>query len=211
MTEDFLPFLTQLIVVSGSLAGLIVLIRQECLKYSEKIEGDLGDAWDLIYSYIWSNELKDSVKDLTDFIIKESKIIKDSEDPIGDVFSNSQNLSILKNRLGELRKSYDSYLSFNNIIRDFSDSNLNFKQKLERCLLFTLGVSIISLFGVYWFSLETHFLLLTRIFWGLLDIIILITLGYYYKVIQHYRNLEEIKSKLNMEKARYRHVIRGDS
>jgi len=210
MTQDFIPFFTQLIVVSGSLAGLIFLIRQECLKSSERIEGKLSEDWDLIHAYIWSNELKDSVKDLTDFIIKEKENVEESEDPIGDIFSKSHNLNILRNRLGELRRSYDSYLEFSDIIRKFSRSNSRFKSIVERALCLTIVVSVLGLFGVYLYSLDSQNPFLPRILWGVLDLLILIVLGYYYKGIQHYRNLEGIKSKLNREKARYRHVGRGN-
>jgi len=211
MAQTLSSFFSQMIVVSGSLAGLIFLLRQECLKSSDKIDGDLGDNWYLIHAHIWSNDLKDSVKDLNDFIDQEKQTSSGSQDPISDIFSNSQNMKILKSRLGELKKSYDAYMNFNWLLTKFSEENSKLKTEIERCLGLTVLVSIISLAGVYFYSLTTQSSIIDRVLWGIFDILVLFTLGYYYKGIQQYRNLEGMKSKVNLEKSKYQHVIRGQN
>lgn len=206
-----ISFYSETIYVFLGLAALVYYIRKECIDDFEKIEGSLGHEWYVIKSNIWSNDVKNAVKDLYNFIEEEGEnfALEGSSNPLTDVFSDSSNLRIIKNRLSEINYSYVSYEEFDDILSNFASIN----EILKKWYDYLLGVLIVfcfwSLIGVFIAIYDIQISGLFTAHWSLFSIIFVIFLIILYNSLKFYNNVVEIKKKIRMKKSEYSHVLLG--
>jgi hypothetical protein len=203
-----LDFYDQLIYASLAFAALVIIIRQECMKNFDKIEGSLGQEWFLIQSHIWSNDVKNTVNDLTSFI-KEGQIFfkgKGSKDPLTDIFSETSQVRILTSRLNELTKSFDAYNSFNNILSEYSIKNNILKKWIEFSLVGSGLLTVWSFIGIY-LELSLPESVYNSYLWYFFPILLLTLFAIIFKAATSYLDVERIKSQIRNEKSKYSEVI----
>jgi hypothetical protein len=203
-----LDFYDQLIYASLAFAAIVIIIRQECMKNFEKIEGNLGNEWFLIQSHIWSNDVKNTVKDLSGFV-NEGQIFfkkRGSNDPLTDVFSETSQVRILTSRLNELTKSFNAYNSFNNILSEYSTKNNILKKWIEFSLIGSGLLTIWSFIGIYLeFKLPES--IYNTYLWYFFPILLLVFLAIIIKAVTAYLDVEGIKSQIRNEKSKHSEVI----
>jgi hypothetical protein len=202
-----LDFFNQIIASSLGVSGIIFLLRQECIKNFDKIDDNLGHDWFLIQSHIWSNNVKNTVWDLSTFINSEFDEYKKnrSDDPFTDIFSQATKLRLLTSRLNELTSSFLSYNEFNDILGKYSDANSILKKWIEFSLIGSLSFTIWSLCGIYFefknLTIYSDYLDYSLYLLIIIFFFILVKTGY------SYVQVERMKWRIRDERARYSSVI----
>ncbi len=202
-------FYTQ--VIAGALAGL-TLIGFLWKHYADKIDKlDESTSQDefLISSYIWSTGIKNSVKDFVS-LIQENLMNSDprNEDPYEEIFYDENTDSTIKERLDSLNKSYNSYLTFNQLLPCLINEMEKIKDWLGKTGLFCFGF---FLWGIAYFLLDENQLFIypySEISWGIFIVILGATLFCLYRLAVHNKKYSVIKTTLRTEKSKYGSVIR---
>lgn len=204
-----IPFFQEIIYVSIGIAGFIFLIRRECKKDMENIEGELGHEWYLIQSHIWGSDIKNKIKDLYIFIESERRkfIDQGSEDPLSDLFSESESLVTLRSRLNELHSSYNDYLTFKNILSKFAEINSVLNKWIDRAIITTLFFTLWGMAGLFIELNQYQSDLIKNICWSVFYFLLVFTAIIIYKAISYYRKTGEMKDKVRVEKSRYSEII----
>lgn len=212
MIDHLLSFYTQTISVCLGLAIIVYYIRKECIEDFSKIEGSLGHEWYVIKSHIWANDVKNYVKELTKLIDEESEnyALDGSTDPITDVFSDSTNLTMLKNILEEIKHSYEDYEGFDDILTNFSNNNQLFKKWLDYLLFNVIIICFWGLTGIYISSLSIQDARFNTIAWSAFSILLVSFIIILYNTIKYYKEIGEIKTNIRLKKAEYSHVLQGE-
>lgn len=205
-------FFTEAIVVFSAFAGLVYYLRKECIDDFSQIEGSLGREWYLIKSHLWSNEVKNAVRDLNTFVDEEAEswASEGSANPLTDVFSDSSILRSLTIKLNELKNSYVDYEGFEDILKNFTTINEFLKKWMDYMLLVLIILLCWALSGAYLTWKTIHNALLEKILWftfsGLITILI-VTIS---KTLIYYYQINKIKHTIRIKKSEYSHMLQGD-
>lgn len=206
------PFFHEVIYVCFGIGTILTVIRREVNSDFDKIEGALGDDWYRIQSHIWSSDIQNNVNEMNRYIASETRRWKrkGSTDPLSDVFSDSSKLSVLSDRLNDIRSSYEAYLSFNNILENFAKTNETLKKWIDYSILTVVLITLWGLSGRYLTLSEITNQGYYKLLWDSFKLLIVLAFIILYKTLSSYSRVTSFKREIRIEKGKYSHVIRGE-
>jgi hypothetical protein len=159
-------FYTQVTLIALGAAAFLGVLWKHYTDSIDKLEDSGGQEGYLIASHIWVTNIKKSVEEFFNFI--QDNISKsESRDKYEELFADKERLPILTDRLEKLDKSYNSYLSFKNLLPSLVEETEKLKTWLIRaiCVCFAFAVwgatgflmggessTIASYENYFWFS-----------------------------------------------------------
>lgn len=205
-------FFHEVIYASFIIGSLFTILRNEANRDFERIESTLGDEWYRIQSHIWSSDLQFSVRELQNLIDSEIEyyLLEGSGNPLSDLFSDASKFNLLTNRLQEVTQSYNTYISFNDILGEFTERNQVLKKWLDYCI-FIVGLTVVwGLSSIFFSSPDYVGVNIMVYLWDFFKIIIVFSLLIILKTIQCYWRTGSIKNKIRGEKSKFTHALHGE-
>lgn len=205
-------FFHEVIYASFIIGSLFTILRNEANRDFERIESTLGDDWYRIQSHIWSSDLQFSVRDLQSLVDSEIEyyLLEGSGTPLSDLFSDASKFNLLTNRLQEVTQSYNAYLSFNDILKKFTDRNQVLKKWLDFCILIT-GLNVVwGVSSIFFSSPEYIGVNIMSYLWDFFKLLIFSSLLIILKTLLCYWRTGAVKKQIRGEKSRYDHVLHGE-
>ena len=203
-------FFNTILKIGTIILGALYVLRRECDTDFQRIEGSLGDEWYRIQAHIWTSDVKNSLNELIQYISNRSTtfIKSGSADPMTDIFSDSTQLTTLKNRLNEMKNDYESYNQFNEVLSDYSSKNHELKKWLDYAFL----ISILSVFwgggGLYLIYAELTETKYYLWLWNAGYILLCGFLVTFIKILYNYNRVRVVRRVVRVQKSRYVHVTR---
>lgn len=205
----FGDFYTQ--VIAGAIAGLtlIGILWKHYADKIDKLEESTNQDEYLISTNIWATSVKNSVKDFVT-LIQENLMDADpnNEDRYEEIFIDENRSSTIKERLGSLNKSYNSYLAFNQLPPCLID-------EMEKMVIWLRNTGIFCssflIWGIANFLLEQNQLSMypyLEISWGSFIIILGGTVFCLWRLMWHNKKYTSYRLTLRHEKTKYSSVIR---
>jgi len=202
-------FFSTVLGISAILLGALYVLRRECDADFNRIEDRLGDEWYQIQSHIWASEVKYVVNDLIKYLEQRSTILikKGSKNPLTDIFSDFTQLHTLRSRLNEIKNAYDSYLTFNGILNEYSTKNSNLKKWVDFGILNAIVAALWSGLGIYLLLNNQLQLKIAIWFWNSWTLIVICFIITFFRIIYNYNKIRIVKQRVREEKSKFQHVL----
>ncbi len=199
-------FYTEVVAIAIAASLILYYMARKCTDKVEKLENSPSQEGYIIQSHLWTTDIKDTVEDFSSFIqrnILESK----SKDKYIELFSDKEKISLLKNRLSRLVKSYNTYLSFANLLHSLIKEYELSKKWLIRTVIVCFAFAS---WGAMGFLMETEANSLevyTNMFWVVFYFLIVLLAIFISKIVIHNRKSGSIKTTMRAERRKYPDII----
>ena len=203
-------FYTQVSFIAIGAIALLTILWKHHSDAVDKLEKSANQEEFVLSSHIWATNIKKSVEDFVSFIqaniLRLSESDPKSQDKYEVFFSEKESLPTLKDRLDRLDKSYNAYLTFNNLLPELIQQT----EKLVIWIVRTICVCFaFAIWGAIGFLTESNefFTAYTEYFWASLVLVVFAACVSLWGITKQNRRCGTIKSTLRREKAKYGSII----
>lgn len=203
---QLIDFLNLIISTSLGIVVICLWFRRTCNQEVENISGNLGRDWYLIQSHIWTNDVKNCIRDFVTFM-EQILSSSESDDKYGEVFSNAEVMETIKEQLNGVTKAYYSYNDFTDVVPNLTIENRKLKGCYERTILILIGFVLWGIVGTLFINNINTLQLFSNIFWSSFGILDLLAFYFLLRIIVHHKKYEALDQHTRTVKSRYSSVI----